>query len=197
MRSLVSTGYNKEKIDKLNMNQLERLEIRIGVIRDRINALRSGGIIAPAQTWIQRYYVKKSNGKKYYYYRLMEATNRRSRTGKIQGKVRLYLGNRHSSKYKTYKGAIARRNELKLLQSRCDRLMAVYSKTISQLVSKGHNSEAQGLEQAINSPTISGVLVPAVEKLEASNEQLWYWMRAIADKLGINIPVEGLQPDSC
>lgn len=188
------------------MNQLERLEIRIGVMRDRINSLRSQGLVAPPQTWIQRYYVKKSNGKKYYYYRLMEATNRRSRTGKIQGKVRLYLGNRHSSKYKTYKGAIARRNELKLLQSRCDRLMEIYQKAVSKLVGKGQNREWPLTIDQLNEPSRSDVadvsriisdMLPTVEKLEVSNEQLWYWMRAIATKLGVNIPVEGLQPDSC
>ena len=176
-------------------------------MRDRINTLRAGGLVAPPQTWIQKYYVKKSNGKKYYYYRLMEATSLRSRTGKIQGKVRLYLGNRHSSKYKTYKGAITRRNELKYLQSRCDRLMAMYQKAVSELVGKGNNSEqlpvsSDQLKDPIKSDVadvsrIISDMLPTVEKLEASTSQLWYWMRAIADKLGVNIPVEGLQSDSC
>ncbi len=56
------------------------------------------------------------NGKKYYYYRLIEACDRKSPSGAIQGKLKLYLGNKNSSKYHTYKAAIERRNELQVLE---------------------------------------------------------------------------------
>ena len=176
--------------------ELERLEIRISFIRERMEKIRSSGKVAPANTWIQKYYVKKPSGKKYYYYRLLEATNRKSSTGKIQGKVRLYLGNRHSSKYHTYKAAIRRRNELKFLQSRYEQLMAIYEKLVSNLVGKGFDEEEKGLER-INIPAIGEIMPPAIEKLEASNEQLWYWLKVIAEKLGVNIPLLELKLDSC
>ncbi|MDJ0727281.1 MAG: hypothetical protein QNJ38_19450 [Prochloraceae cyanobacterium] len=168
------------------MNQrLEQLEIRIGFIQERMAAIRASGKVAPPKTWIQRYYVKKSNGKKYYYYRLMAATNRRSRSGKIQGKVKLYLGNKDSSQYKSYKAAIARRNELKFLQSRCDRLMEIYSVIVTNLVGKGQNQKNPEKEKSINYSIVEDKIAAVVEKLEASNEQLWYCLRAIAQRLGI------------
>lgn len=191
----------------IEMKQLESLEIRVGFIRDRIKAIKTSGSIAksggrcpiaPAQTWIQKYYVKKSNGKKYYYYRLMEATNRRSRTGKIQGSVKLYLGNKNSSKYIEYKAAIRRRNELKFLQSRYEELMAMYEKQISKLVGKGYSAEndRQGCAlgdrncESINTSGVGEIIPAAVEKLEASQEQLWYWLKVIAEKLGVKISNE-------
>ncbi len=171
--------------------ELERLEIRISLIRERMEKIRSSGKVAPANTWIQKYYVKKASGKKYWYYRLLEATNRKSCTGKIQGKVKLYLGNKHSSKYHTYKAAIERRNELKFLQSRYEQLMAMYEKLVSHLVGKGYSSEERA-EELVNTRVIGDVIPVVVEKLEASNEQLWYWLKVIAEKLGVKIS-EGLE----
>ncbi|MGF1490066.1 MAG: hypothetical protein ACFBSE_23510 [Prochloraceae cyanobacterium] len=66
---------------------------------------------------------------------------RRSKTGSIQGKVKLYLGNKHSSKYKTNKQAISRRNELKWLEKRYKDLLALFEKAVSQLVGQGIYSE--------------------------------------------------------
>ena len=178
--------------------QLECLENRITNICDRMKNIRAQGSVAPPQTWIQKYYVSKANGKKYYYYRLLEATNRRSCTGSIQGKVKLYLGNKHSSKYHTYKAAIGRRNELKSLKKRYQQLMGLYKKAISKLVSQGKTSEVsqraadfkflkerEEIDQAIESS--SNNLIPAVVELRATEEQLWYWLKIIADKLGVTI----------
>ncbi|MDJ0719952.1 MAG: hypothetical protein QNJ54_38005 [Prochloraceae cyanobacterium] len=172
--------------------ELERLEIRISFIRERMEKIRSSGKVAPAKTWIQKYYVKKPSGKKYYYYRLLEATNRKSSTGKIQGKVRQYLGNKHSSKYHTYKAAIQRRNELKFLLCRYEQLMAIYEKAISELVGKGYFEERERGEVSIETSSQTNFIPAAVEKLEASNEQLWYWLKVIAEKLGVKIS-EGLE----
>ncbi|MGF1489025.1 MAG: hypothetical protein ACFBSE_18215 [Prochloraceae cyanobacterium] len=54
--------------------EIERLEIRIQYTRQRIEQLRSQGKVAPPRTWIQKFVVPKKNGKKFYYYRLMEET---------------------------------------------------------------------------------------------------------------------------
>ena len=243
----------------VEMNHLECLEMRIANICDRMKNIRSQGSIAPPLTWIQKYYVQKPNGKKYYYYRLLEATNRRSCTGSIQGKVKLYLGNKHSSKYHTYKAAIRRRNELKWLEKRYQQLMNLYEKVVAQIVGQGSLSEVRSQESEVrssnnklvqqsesgvrsqesgvsgtklvqqsstidtNSQSIStirtdknnsqprkllthdsltpdsdltsieakefklGNFTPAVVELRASQEQLWYWLKVIAERLGITI----------
>ena len=87
---------------------------------------------------------------------------------------------------------------MKLLQSRCDWLIEIYQKAVSKLVGKGYNSGRSPLTidpstDRIQSdvgdlvPAISSVL-PVVEKLEASTSQLWYWLKLIADRLGLKIP---------
>jgi len=67
--------------------------------------------------------------------------DRRSKTGSIEGKVKLYLGNKHSSKYKTYKQAIRRRNELKWLEKHYKQLLALFEKAVSNLVGQGNVSD--------------------------------------------------------
>jgi hypothetical protein len=82
-------------------------------------------------TWIERFSVTKSNGKRYVYFRLMEGTTKRSRSGKIQGKFKRYLGNASSAKYKAASSAIDRRNQLRYLQKQYQRL-AVLKESVSQ-----------------------------------------------------------------
>ena len=167
------------------MNQeLERLEIRIGLIRERMAKIRSEGLVAPPRTWIQKYYVQKKCGKRYYYYRLLEATDRKSSTGSIQGKVKIYLGSKKSSEYHKYKAAIRRRNELKFLQSRLDELMVEYEKAIVAGVGKGNRSSSvsKRSSQERDFP------IATVERLEESIERLWHWLKVIATKLGIALP---------
>ncbi len=190
--------------------EIERLEIRIGFIRQQIDRIHAEGIIAPARTWIQKYYVKKSNGKKYWYYRLLEACGRRSKTGSIQGKVKLYLGNKHSSKYKTYKEAIRRRNELKWLEKRYKELLALFEKAVSQLVGKGiysdwssaigkqfdRNKDRSSTERDRPNQEVKNLTrikeefnlaIAAAEKLENAEEILWHWLETIGLRLGIAI----------
>ncbi|MGF1488092.1 MAG: hypothetical protein ACFBSE_13470, partial [Prochloraceae cyanobacterium] len=156
------------------------------------------------------YYVKKSNGKKYWYYRLLEACERRSKTGSIQGKVKLYLGNKHSSKYKTYKQAIRRRNELKWLEKRYKELLALFEKAVSNLVGQGDFSEQcpvtsnqfdrnkdrssverdrpnQELEKSTQIREEFNLAIAAAEKLENAEEVLWHWLETIGLRLGIAI----------
>ncbi|MGF1486952.1 MAG: hypothetical protein ACFBSE_07550 [Prochloraceae cyanobacterium] len=189
--------------------EIERLEIRIGFIRQQIDRIHAEGIVAPARTWIQKYYVKKSNGKKYWYYRLLEACRRRSKTGSIQGKVKLYLGNKHSSKYKTYKQAIRRRNELKWFEKRYKELLALLEKAVSQLVGKGIYSSSevtsekfdlhkdrstterdrqnQEVENSTQIREAFNLAIAAAEKLENAEEVLWHWLETIGLRLGLRI----------
>ncbi len=111
---------------------LEELESRLALIREAMLDVRASGKIAPPMTWIQKYVVSKPSGKKYYYYRVMEATNKRSCTGSIQGKIKLYLGNKWNPKYHSYRKALERRNQLQLLQRRYDKLMAIYLRSIGE-----------------------------------------------------------------
>jgi len=171
------------------MNHLEWLEMRIANVRLRMKNIRSQGSVAPSHTWIQKYYVQKANGKKYYYYRLLEATNRRSCTGSIQGKVKLYLGNKHSSKYHTYKAAIRRRNELKWLEKRYQQLMDLYEKALTNYLDPGSKEKDRDLlnDDREAKEFKLGNFIPTVVELRASLEQLWYWLKVIADRLGVTI----------
>ena len=169
--------------------QLEWLEMRIANICDRMKNIRSQGKVAPPRTWIQKYYVQKPNGKKYYYYRLLEATNRRSCTGSIQGKVKLYLGNKHSSKYHTYKAAIFRRNELKWLEKRYQQLIDLYEKALTNYLGQGSKEKDRDLlndDREVKEFKL-GNFIPTVAELRANQEQLWYWLKVIADRLGVTI----------
>ena len=93
--------------------------------------LRNSGEIAPDNTWIQKFYIPK-NGKRYEYYRLMKAGEKKSKTGKVQGQVEKYLGKQESQLYQHFQEAIERRNQLKRLQRMYQRLLAIYE---SHLVS--------------------------------------------------------------
>ena len=174
---------------------LEGLEIRLAFLREQMDNIRSSGELAPAGTWIQKYEVPKKNGKKYYYYRLMEATNKKSKTGSIQGKVKLYLGNAKNKLYKRFKLAISRRNQLKLLQRRYDKLMALYKAALSKVVSSGFEQEITTVKQGVTAVAPSTIalvdLLPQLEeisKLQQNQAHMWYGLRVIAEKLGITIP---------
>ncbi len=174
--------------------ELGRLEERMSFINKRMAEIRAEGHIAPSRTWIQKFVVPKKNGKRYYYYRLMEACDKKSKSGSIQGKLKLYLGNKDNSKYHTYKAAIRRRNELQELQRRYDKLTALYEKLLSNAVSYGYLSEAvmEGeLEKTETNKgavdlTVTKELVKAVERIQETVSQLYRWMEGIGQKLGIN-----------
>lgn len=89
-----------------------------------IAALKASGEIAAANTWIAQFVVTKPNGKRYVYYRLMQADTKRSPSGKIQGKFLCYLGKASSSKYTRCVEAIKRRNQLQRLEREQARLEA-------------------------------------------------------------------------
>ncbi|MGF1486564.1 MAG: hypothetical protein ACFBSE_05570 [Prochloraceae cyanobacterium] len=168
--------------------ELQRLEIRIEYTRERIEQLRSQGKVAPPRTWIQKFVVPKKNGKKYYYYRLMEATDKKSPSGAIQGKLKLYLGNKSSSKYLSYKAAIERRNELQTLERRYSQLMALYEKLLNSTVSLGVENksvvESKGNKTETNS-TVIQELVRAVAQIREEMARLWEYVGAISQKLGV------------
>ncbi len=95
--------------------KIESLKKTIKDIENRISEIEASGEVAPSSVWISKYVVPKNKGKKYYYYRLMEATNSRSRSGKTQGKFKKYLGKKNSGKYNRWVSAISRRNRIKSL----------------------------------------------------------------------------------
>ncbi len=174
--------------------ELGRLEDRMSFINKRMAEIRAEGKIAPSRTWIQKFVVPKKNGKRYYYYRLMEACDKKSKSGSIQGKLKLYLGNKHNPKYHDYKAAIRRRNELQELKRRYDKLTALYEKLLSTAVSYGYLSEAvieEELERTETNKsavdlTVTKELVLAVEGIQETVSQLSHWIEAIGQKLGVN-----------
>ncbi len=174
------------------VRELGRLEDRMSFINKRMAEIRAEGHIAPSRTWIQKFVVPKKNGKRYYYYRLMEACDKKSKSGSIQGKLKLYLGNKDNPKYHTYKAAIRRRNQLQELQRRYDKLTALYEKLLSNTVSYGYFSEAVRGEELEKTETnkeasvATRELVKAVEGIQETLGQLYLWMEAIGQKLGIN-----------
>ncbi len=158
--------------------ELGRLEDRLAFIRARMETIRAEGLVAPPRTWIQKFVVPKKNGKKYYYYRLMEADARKSKSGSIQGKLKLYLGNKHNPKYHTYKGAIRRRNELQELQRRYDRLMKLYEKLLAQPVSCGFEEELE--EVGVRGAISTQELVKAIEGIQETVGQLCSWVERLS-----------------
>jgi len=99
------------------------IESRLSALASEMALIQQAGVAEP-NTWIERFSVTKSNGKRYVYFRLMEGTTKRSRSGKIQGKFKRYLGSASSAKYKAAKVAIDRRNQLRYLQKQYQRLVA-------------------------------------------------------------------------
>ena len=87
---------------------LESAKKRLELITQEMAAIKASGEVAAPKTWIAKYAVPRK-GKKYYYYRLMEARERKSKSGKIQGQTKLYLGNSESELYLHHRAAIERR----------------------------------------------------------------------------------------
>ncbi len=154
---------------------MSQLEQRLNSISQQISRLKKGEI-APDNTWLQKFYVPR-NGKRYEYYRLMKACNRYSKTGKIQGQVEKYLGKLGSKLYKRFKAAIERRNELKRLQRIYQRLLAIFE---SEIISKG-NAETGSIG---NKPKLKQ-LWSAIERIEATQIQMWDWLKVFGEKIGV------------
>lgn len=96
------------------------VEEQIALLQQQIEEIKMQGTIAPANTWINEFQAgsKRKDGYKYYtYYKLMEATAKKSKTGKIQGKQVAYLGKAGSQNYQAAKAAIDRRNEIQRLEA--------------------------------------------------------------------------------
>lgn len=101
---------------------------QIQALRQRVREIMAEGEVASDNTWIApfRSGSKRKDGYKYFdYYKLMEATGKRSKTGKIQGKQITYSGKAGNPKYQCAKAAIDRRNEIQQLESEIKRLEAV------------------------------------------------------------------------
>ncbi|MGF1489026.1 MAG: hypothetical protein ACFBSE_18220 [Prochloraceae cyanobacterium] len=113
----------------------------------------------------------------------------------IQGKLKLYLVNKHSSKYLSYKAAIERRNELQTLERRYSQLMALYEKLLNSTVSSGVKDKSV-VETEINktetNSTVIQELVKAVAQIREEMARLWEYVGAISQKLGVAVPVGGI-----
>lgn len=118
--------------------KIESLKKTITKIENSIKRIEASGEVAPPGIWISKYVVPKNKERKYVYYRLMEATNSRSCTGKTQGKFHQHLGKKDSSKYNRWVSAISRRNQIKSL-NRQKQILEIQLKKLeaSQKVSSG------------------------------------------------------------
>ena len=148
------------------------LSQRLASLQNQINQLKSQ-LVAPPKTWIVKYYVEK-NGHKYYYYRLMEASEKKSRKGDMRGKVKLYLGTKRNPKYLRYKKAVERRRQLKELERRYKRLLALYEKSL--MVESVSNSDRIEAVEPVEHPrelaqTALGEII--------AKEEMVKWMKAI------------------
>jgi hypothetical protein len=165
---------------------MNRIKERLKSIQEKMLQIRKSGEIAPDFTWIQKFYVPK-NGKRYEYYRLMKAVERKSITGKIQGKVEKYLGKLGSALYKRFKAAIARRNELKKLERMYQRLLLQCSEeVVSQ--GKGRGSRERGTGNRQIKPKLTTLLWEAIARIENNQIQIWKWLKVMGEKLGIEMP---------
>jgi D-Tyr-tRNAtyr deacylase len=150
------------------------LESHLDALASQI-ALCQQGEIAEPNTWIERFGVTKSNGKRYWYFRLMSATAKRSKTGKIQGRFKCYLGSARSAKYKAAKAAIERRNHLRHLQKQYQRLLTAQkqAKGKSSLVSGGSADTKKGNSRPPLTHDQNGdeLLAQLQQRLQAMSEQ--------------------------
>ncbi len=165
---------------------MSQLQQRLKSIQEQMTQLRNSGEIAPDNTWIQKFYVPK-NGKRYEYYRLMKACERKSKTGKIQGKVEQYLGKLGSKLYKRFQAAIERRNQLKRLQRIYQRLLALLeSESVSQ-GNKGNSQNAGIIPKLTKLEKVISKSREAIEQIQQNQAQIWNWLKLFGEKLGISI----------
>ena len=148
------------------------LSQRLASLQNQINQLKAQ-FVAPPKTWIVKYYVEK-NGQKYYYYRLMEASEKKSRKGDMRGKVKLYLATKRNPKYLRYKKAVERRRQLKELERRYKRLLALYEKSL--MVSEVSNSDEIEAVEAVSHPSELPQTAPGEI---ITTEEMVKWMKAM------------------
>ncbi len=127
----------------------------------------------------------------------MELSEKRSRSGSIQGKLKLYLGNEKSELYLKHKAAIERRNQLKVLQRRYDKLNVFYQKALSLKGASsiaddrgGEEVERKLVDKAVfaESREWQEELVKTLKGLESNTAQIYQVLKAIGEKLSIEIP---------
>ncbi len=166
LNSIALYKYYVYQPSSMNLSQ------RLASLQNQINQVKSQ-FVAPPLTWIVKYYVEK-NGQKYYYYRLMEASEKKSRKGDMRGKVKLYLGTKRNPKYLRYKKAVERRRHLKELERRYKRLLALYEKSL--MVSEVSNSYLKDDVEAVE-PTRE--LAKTAPSEIIAKEEMVKWMKAI------------------
>ncbi|WP_013334450.1 hypothetical protein [Gloeothece verrucosa] len=132
----------------------------------KIAEIKASGEVAPPNTWLSASVIIK-NGKRYTYYRLMEASHKRSKTGKVQGKMLQYLGSKTNRKYQEMRKAIARRNQIQALERQLKRLETLEfpKKAPKRKIPK--------------KPTLTNVDFLPVEQLQLQIAQLMQWFEKL------------------
>ena len=173
---------------------LESAKKRLELITQEMAAIKASGEVAAPKTWIAKYAVPRK-GKKYYYYRLMEARERKSKSGKIQGQTKLYLGNSESELYLHHRAAIERRQQLKSLEREYNKLKKKYG-TAKESGLIEHSEELSSAESVEVKADLKGErennqeLVKAIEKLELGQEQILDVLKALAEKVGVEVSLK-------
>lgn len=140
-------------------------------LKARIAQLTTKGEIAPPNTWISSYNVKKK-GKKYTYYRLMKADPARSQGGKVRGKMVQYLGSADSLEYKKMKKMIERRNQLQTLLRKLQALEQLEKK-----VGGGKLRRQQ--------PPLTNLVVELMAQVQTLQTELNYLKSALKNQLQV------------
>ena len=98
----------------------------------------------------------------------------------MRGKVSLYLGKRGSAKYVKYKKAVERRRQLKELERRYKRLVALYEKSLMD--NEVSNSKTQAADEAVevgNSKELPTIKIKSGSIV--ATEHLVNWMMQIEE----------------
>lgn len=132
----------------------------VAQIQAQIAQIRDGGDVAPPQTWISNSSIKRK-GKKYTYYRLMEADpNHRTKSGKPKGKMVQYLGSAENEKYLKMKAAVARRHQIEKLLKQLENL------------EQGTNIATQSKKRKPRQPTLTILLVELIAQVQTLQTEI-------------------------
>ncbi|MDJ0717797.1 MAG: hypothetical protein QNJ54_26845 [Prochloraceae cyanobacterium] len=168
---------------------MSKIRDELNSISRQIERIRNSGEVAAPNTWIQKFSVPH-NGKRYEYYRLMKASERKSITGKIQGKIEKHLGKLGSKSYLRYREAIDRRNQIQKLEKIQQKLLAIVEEEetigITRAQSDNEALKPEIPELKILSEKISH-LAHALESMEKNHSLLWKWLVVVGEKVGVVI----------
>lgn len=168
---------------------MSKIRDELNSISQQIERIRNSGEVAAPNTWIQKFSVPH-NGKRYEYYRLMKASERKSITGKIQGQVEKHLGKLGSKSYLRHRQAIDRRNQIQKLEKIQQKLLAIVEEeetiAITRAQSDNEAKKPEIPELKILTEKIEH-LEMALESIQKNQEQLSKWLMVVGEKVGVAI----------